>query len=64
MDQIAKHQEPIMVTGRRSNVVMISEEEWRGILETFYLASIPGMAESIVEAKNSPKEEWSDSLPW
>jgi len=64
MDQLAKHREPIMVTGRRNNMVMISEEEWRGIQETIYLNSIPGMVKSILAASAEPLEEGSDTLPW
>ena len=64
MDDIAEHGEPVMVTGRRHNTIMISEEEWRGIQETIYLSSIPGMVESIVAASEEPLEEGSDTLPW
>ena len=36
------------------NAVLISEDEWRGIQETLYLNSIPGLAESIMEAAQTP----------
>ena len=64
MDQVAECHEPVMLTGKRTNVVMVSEEDWRGIQETIYLSSIPNMVESIVEASNEPLEEGSDTLPW
>ncbi|MEQ1704970.1 MAG: type II toxin-antitoxin system Phd/YefM family antitoxin [Rickettsiales bacterium] len=57
MEQIAKNHEPMMVTGKHANVVMISEEDWRGIQETIYLSSIPGMVESIVEGAKTPIED-------
>jgi len=44
--------------------VLISEEEWRGIQETLYLSSIPGVKESILAARASPPSEDSDTLPW
>ena len=39
------------------NAVLISEEEWNSIQETMYLYSIPGMVESILEARNEPLSE-------
>lgn len=64
MEQIAERHEPMMITGKNVNAVMVSEEEWRGIQETIYLSSIPGMVESIKESMNEPLEEGSDTLPW
>ena len=64
MDHIAESHEPIMVTGRRCNSVMISEEDWRGIQETIYICSIPGMAKSLIAASNEPIEKGSEKLPW
>ncbi len=39
------------------NMVILSEEDWKGIQETLYLNSIAGMADSIIEAHNEPLEE-------
>ena len=36
---------------------MIAKEDWEAIQETLYLTSIPGMAESIIAAANTPIEE-------
>ena len=57
IDQVAEENEEVMITTKRKNVVMISEEDWRSIQETLYLSSIPGMVESIKEAANEPLEE-------
>ncbi len=64
MEQVAKHGEPMLITGKRANVVMISEEEWRGIQETIYLSSIPGMKDSIIEGMKTPIEECDDKIEW
>jgi prevent-host-death family protein len=64
MDETAESHEPIIITGKRNNVVMISEEDWRAIEETLYLNSIPGMAESIIEAMNAPDSEFSEEIEW
>jgi prevent-host-death family protein len=47
LDETADSHEPIKITGKRANGVLISEEDWRSIQETLYLLSIPGMRESI-----------------
>ena len=57
----------IIATDSGRNAVIISEEEWNSIQETMYLYSIPGMVESILEARKEPlsdcktydpNEEW------
>ncbi|MCD8023078.1 MAG: type II toxin-antitoxin system Phd/YefM family antitoxin [Lachnospiraceae bacterium] len=45
-----------ITNNRGKNAVLISEDDWNAIQETLYLNSIPGMAESIIEAKNEPIE--------
>jgi len=54
LDQVAKTHEPIAITGRRHNGVLISEEDWRAIQETLYLLSVPGMRESIRKGLRTP----------
>ena len=62
--EVAESSEPIQIRGKNGNAVLLSEDDWRSIQETLYLLSIPGMKESIIEAKNTPLEERSDKLPW
>lgn len=56
--------EPIEITGKESNAVLVGEEDWRSIQETLYLSSIPGMRESIIEGMNTPVDGLSDELDW
>lgn len=63
LDEVAFTHEPILITGKRTNAVLISEEHWRSIEETMYLLSIPGMRESIIEGLDTPVEECSDEAP-
>ena len=44
--------------------VLVSQEEWYGMLDTLYLQSIPGMTESILEGKATPIGECLDSVGW
>jgi prevent-host-death family protein len=64
IDEAAETHEPIQITGKRSNAILISEDDWRSIQETLYLTSIPGMADSIKEGINTPLEETDDKLDW
>ena len=64
MDETAQTHQPIMITGKRNNVVMISEEDWNAIEETLYLNSIAGMADSIKEAVDAPDSEFSEDIEW
>ena len=64
MDETAETHQPIMITGKRNNVVMLSEEDWNAIEETLYLNSIPGMASSIKEAMDTPNSEFSEDVEW
>ncbi len=64
IDEAAESHEPIQITGKRANAVLISEEDWRAIQETLYLLSVPGMRESIREGLKEPVDECSKELDW
>jgi len=64
MDKTAQTHEPVLVTGKRNNVVMLSEEDWHAIEETLYLNSMPNMASSIQESMNAPDSEFSETVEW
>jgi antitoxin YefM len=64
IDEAASSHEPIFITGKRSNAVLVSEEDWRSIQETLYLLSIPGMRESIIEGLKTPVEKCATELDW
>lgn len=56
--------EPVYIVGKSNKAVLISEEDYRAMVETLYLVSIPGMKESILEASKEPLENFSDKLDW
>lgn len=57
IDETAQNHVPVLITGKRNNAVLVSQEDWNAIQETLYLVSIPGMKESIIEGGNTPVEE-------
>ncbi len=64
IDQTAETNEPIVITGKRGNAVLISEGDWRSIQETIYLLNIPGMRDSILDGLATPVEECSEEIRW
>lgn len=64
VDEAAASHEPILITGKRANAVLIAEADWRAIQETLYLLGIPGMRESIREGLETPLEECAAELNW
>jgi antitoxin YefM len=64
MDEAAETHEPIVITGKRSNAVLISEEDWQAIQETLYLLGIPGMRETIRDGLETPLEECLTEIDW
>lgn len=49
IDEAAISYEPILITSKHGNAVLLSEEYWSSISETLHLLSVPGMRESIVK---------------
>ena len=64
IDEVASSHEPILISGKRSNAVLISEDDWRAIQETLFLLSIPGMRESIREGLKTPIDECAEEIDW
>jgi prevent-host-death family protein len=64
IDEAADTHQPIVITGKRGNAVLVSEEDWNAIAETLHLLSVPGMRESIKEGMDEPVTECSKELAW
>ena len=62
LDSVALYNESITIVSDDDKVgVLISMDEWRGIQETLYLQSIPGMVKSIKEAAAEALEDGVDA---
>jgi prevent-host-death family protein len=64
IDQAAETHQPVIISGKRSNAVLISEEDWSAIQETLHLLAIPGMRESIKNAMAEPLANSKKALKW
>lgn len=63
MDEAIDGREPVCVTGKKGNVVIVAEDDWRSIQETLYLVSIPGMRDKLLHGLATPNEECAMELP-
>lgn len=64
IDETAVSHQPVFITGKRNNAVLLSEEDWSAIQETLYLLSIPRMRESIKKGLATPIKNCSKELRW
>jgi prevent-host-death family protein len=64
INEVRESHEPIQITGKQGNAVLISEEDWRSIRETLFLHSIPGMVDSIQQARTEGLAKAKGDLDW
>lgn len=64
MDQAAESHQPILISGKRSNSVLLAEEDWAAIQETLFLLAVPGMRESIKSGMLESIDDCSTELDW
>ena len=64
IDEAAASHEPLVITGKRNNAVLVSQEDWAAMQETLFLLSIPNMRESLREGMATHASELSSKLDW
>jgi len=64
IDEAASSHQPLLITGKRNNAVLVSAEDWEAIQETLFLLSVPGMRESIREGMEASVDECAEDLDW
>jgi antitoxin YefM len=64
IDETATSHEPVTITGKRNNAVLVAAEDWSAIQETLFLLSIPGMRESIRDGMTAPIDDCEPELKW
>ena len=64
LDTVIELGESVSIATDKGAAILVSQEEWSGLLETIYLKSIPGMIESIKEARNAPASEHLEDIGW
>lgn len=64
VDEAHETHKPIHIIGKRSNAVLVSEEDWNSIQETIFLSSIPGVKESILKGRKESLNKCTKRLEW
>ena len=64
IDDASTNHEPVVITGKRGNAVLLAEDDWNAINETLHLLSVPGMRESILEGMQESIETSATGLDW
>ena len=64
IDDTSISHEPVVITGKRGNAVLLAEDDWNSINETLHLLSVPGMRESILSGMQENLDDMSTELEW
>lgn len=59
LENTIKYNEPINISTKNGNAVVISEEDYNSIMETLYIMSVPNLKDEIVK-ENDNDEEYVD----
>ena len=60
---IAKR-EPVLISGKNNNAVLMAESDWQAMNETLQLLSVPGMRDAIKNGLSENLESTSRKLNW
>ena len=64
IDDTSVSHEPVVITGKRGNAVLLAEDDWNAINATLHLLSVPGMRESILEGMQEKIDDCAAELEW
>ena len=66
LETTIKYNEPINVSTKNGNAVVISEADYNNLMETLYISSVPGLKDEIIKSGNAPDEDFvnEDEVDW
>lgn len=66
LEQTIKFNEPVNISTKDGNAVILSEEDYNGLIETLHLSNLPGMKEKITEGLQTPVSKCiaEDKVQW
>lgn len=64
IDEAAESHQPILISGKRHDAVLVSAEDWAAIQETLFLLAVPGMRESIHAGMAEAIDECATEPGW
>ena len=66
LEKTIKYNEPINISTKNGNAIVISEEDYNNLMETLYISSISGLKEDIVKGLKEDIEDCvdEDEVDW
>lgn len=66
LEQVAKYNQVATINTKDGDVVLISADDYKNLMETMYLSSIPNVREDLLKAKTAPDEDFvsEDEVEW
>lgn len=66
LEQVAKYNQVATINTKDGDVVLISADDYKNLMETMYLSSIPNVREDLLKAKAASNEDFvsEDEVEW
>ena len=66
LEQTIKYNEPLNISTKNGNGVVISEEDYNNLMETLYISSIPELKDRILKGLKEDIKDWinEEEVKW
>ena len=64
VENTIEKREPVLISGKKNNAVLMAESDWQAMNETRQLLSVPGMRDAIKKGLSENLKRTSRKLNW
>ena len=64
VENTLEKREPVLISGKKNNAVLMAESDWQAMNETLQLLSVPGMRDAIKKGLSENLKSTSRKLNW
>ena len=64
VENTIEKREPVLISGKKNNAVLMAESDWQAMNETLQLLSVPGMRDAIKKGLSENLKSTSRKLNW
>ena len=64
VENTLEKREPVLISGKKNNAVLMAESDWQAMNETCQLLSVPGMRDAIKKGLSENLKSTSRKLNW
>ena len=64
VENTIEKREPVLISGKNNNAVLMAESDWQAMNETLHLLSVPGMRDAIKKGLSENLKSTSRKLNW